>query len=438
MPNHNPTIHNYLCNSIEFNKTTPDLSITTLPHGSDATVEFAHIPIFPTNLNFSGVFAIHAWIKPHAGASIHARIIQTPARGVNGVTNAFMFGLLGDDTFYGTVNNALRIGMGIHKSSSSQDVKVTCLPVLRPDIWHHIVGQVVTGEPNFIEIYVDGCKAELIDHVDLDYTLLTNSTNPVTGLMVGWDANLEGPFKGNIASLAIFNRSLTSEEIKTLAMGTANLTGVKSTLKSTVVAWWKMGDKDPVGLATLNDAVGTNHLTTVNMSEANRLTDVPAERPRQHQNLHISTGCDEIKFDPNGVGCSFIWDSFPTIDAGNAFPFGWFGAKETNDKFERVNLAGRMSVLRFNKDDEADVMFITNVETGSVGNTFKFGPSEEPDFTEYCMEFVARSNGDGSGEGTGAGTHFFGFIEDPHGDLLPVLQMEIFLIRSALQFSIHF
>ncbi len=412
MPNPNPTIHNYLNESIEFNKTTPNLSITAVPHGADATVEFAHIPTFPIDFNFSGSFAIHAWIKADATCSIHSRIINTPAWGVEEVTNAFAFGLLGNDTFYGTANNALRIGMGVDPSGT-QNVKVTCLPVLRPDNWHHVVGQLVVGEPNTIEIYIDGCKADLIDHADLDYSLTTNTGGTdATGLVVGWDPDLDGPFKGNIASIAVFNRDLTPDEIETLAQGTINLTGVSQNLKSSLVSWWKMGDNDTTNLTTLNDSVGTNHLTTINMTESNRLTDNPPEMPRQHQNLHISTGCDEIKLDPNGVGCPFLWDSFPTLDNPDSIPRGWFGDKNAADKFERVMIAGRLSVLRLAKNSSNDEMYMTNLPTDATGETLLFGNPSHPDPTEYCFETVVRNGGAG-GENPNDNL-YMGFVASPH------------------------
>ena len=107
MPNHNPTRTNYLCNSIDFNPNT----LLNLPHGDDGTIQFAHVDPFPTAFNFPGAFAIEAWVKPSGETLIQSRIIQTPAKNVNGVTNAFMLGLLGDESFYGTDFNGLRIGM---------------------------------------------------------------------------------------------------------------------------------------------------------------------------------------------------------------------------------------------------------------------------------------------------------------------------------------
>ncbi len=413
MPNPNPTIHNYLNESIEFNKTSPDLSITTLPHGTDNTVEYAHVPTFPTALNSISEYAIHAWIKADATCSIHSRIIQTPKKGTEGVTNAFMFGLLGDDAFYGTVNNALRLGMSIDREGSS--TRVTCDPVIKPDTWHHVVGQVNSGV--FLEIYVDGCIRELVAHAPLDYTLDTSNTIDPTGLVVGWDPNLAGPFKGNISSLAIFNRRLTAEEIATLAQGTTNLIGVSQNLKSSLFAWWKMGDKDPTGLVTLNDSVGTNHLTTRNMDENNRKEDVPPEAPRKHHCLHLSTGADVLPLDPNGVGCPFLWDSFRVIDAPTVIPHGWFGnIDDVHDTFTRRNIPGRLSVLRFNKGGDGtgdEVMFITNVASGATGNTLVFGNPGNPDPTEYCMEILASSR-QPNAEAAG-GIHYFGFINDPHG-----------------------
>lgn len=414
MPNPNPTIHNYLNESIEFNKTSPNLSITTLPHGVDPTVEYAHIPVFPTAFNFSGDFAIHAWINASASCSIHSRIIQTPKIDTEGVTDAFMFGLLGDDTFYGTVNNALRIGMS-NVSSEGQVVKVTCDPVIKPDTWHHVVGQLSGGFS--IEIYVDGVKRDLVGHAAIDYTATTNTGGiDPTGLVVGWDANLDGPFKGTMASLAVFNRKLTVEEIATLAQGTTNLVGVSQNLKSSLVAWWRMGDKDSTGLAVINDAIGTNHLTTINMDENNRKEDVPPEAPRKHHCLHLSTGADVLPLDPNSVGCSFIWDSFWSIAGPTVFPNGWFGNIDAvHDTFTRRNIPGRLSVLSFNKGGDGtgdEPMFITNVASGATGNTLQFGNPGDPDPTEYCMEILAASRHPSESSG---GIHYFGFIQDPHG-----------------------
>ncbi len=420
MPNHNPTIHNYLCNSVQFNS---GLSVTEHPHGADNMVEFAHIPVFPTAFNFPGDFAIHAWVKIDGTSSICTRIIQTPAKGVNGVTHAFMLGLLGDDTFFTTPHNALRVGMAVDSSEGTTTV-ITLNPVIRDNTWHHIVGQSAFSDGPAIQIYVDGCLQTTIVTDALDYTLGDNTggepagTN-TTGLVVGWDAALEGPLVGSIASLALINRLLTSEEIKTLAMGTANIIGVKSTLKSVVVAWWRMGDKDPVGLATLNDSVGTNHLTTINISAGNLKTDVPAERPREHQYLHLSTGCDELKCDPDSVGFPFIWDSFSVLDDEDAIPHGWFGAKEVTDKFYRIPERGRLGGLQMLKVSAANQMFITNAASSvfgqpTPGGTIAFGHSKSRVTNEVCLEGLFYNDNLG-----GDGIIYFGWVKNPHSFASP-------------------
>ncbi len=408
MPNVNPTNHNYLCNSIDFNSS---LIISSLPHGVDPTAEFAHIPVFPTELNFSGEFAIHAWINASASCSMHSRIIQTPAFGENEVTNAFMLGLLGDDTFYSGSNNALRIGMGTDNNGETQDVKVTRLPVLKPNNWHHIVGQVVIGEPNTIEIYVDGCKRDLIDHPDLDYSLTTNTGGTdATGLVIGWDANLDGPFKGPIASLAIFNRALTSEEIETLAQGTINLIGVSQSLKSSLVSWWKMGDKDPANISQLLDSVNTNHLTTINMGSGNLLIDIPPEAPRKHHCLHMTTGADEIQFEPYGMLQPYMWETFHVLDDPDVFPLGWFGSKHADDKFSTTSLLARLSPLLFTKINTTVPMFITNVSSTSTMSTLDFNAGAEIDNVDYCMEVLMQFMNN-----SGTNTVIIGFVNNPHG-----------------------
>lgn len=411
MPNHNPTIHNYLCNSVEFNS---GLDITEVPHRADTSVEFAHIDPFPTELNFSGDFAIHAWVKIDATSSLHTRIIQTPEKGVNGVTHAFMLGLLGDGEFYDTVHNSLRIGMAVDSSVSASTV-VTLNPVIRDNTWHHIVGQTVFADGPSIQIYVDGCRQDTTVTDALDYELNDNTggTDP-SGLVVGWDAALEGPLKGSIASIALINRLLTEEEIKTLAMGTANLTGVKSNLKPDIISWWQMGDKDPVGLAQLLDHVSTNHLTTINMSSANFKTDIPAERPREHQYLHLSTGCDELKCDPDSVGLPFIWDSFSVLEGEDTFPQGWFGAKEVTDKFHRPPFKGRLGLLTMRKFDPAAVMFITNVDSSIIGQsvpggTIAFGHAKSRVTNKIVLEGLFCNTSI-----SGDSINYFGWVNDPH------------------------
>ncbi len=407
MPNHNPTLHNYLCNSVSF---LPGKDATTVPFGPDPDTEFAHIDPFPSTFDLSPPFAIHAWVRWNKFSSIRSRIISTPAKGA-GITTAFTLGLFGDEVFYGTTTNALRVGMGVDGAALTS-TKVSSEPVLREKEWVHVIGQIDSG---IIKIYINGCLIDVIDHIPVDFSPADNTagggTNP-TGLVVGWDPNLDGPMDGEIASLAIINRALTLEEVETLAMGTTSLTGVKSFLKPNVIAWWKMGDGDPVGLATLLDSVGTNHLITVNITENRRVTDVPAERPRQHQYLHIATGCDELKLEPNTIGCSFLWDSFPVLDNPNSVPRNWFGDKQLTDQFERVMIAGRISVLRLAKNTTGNGMFMTNLPTNAVGGTILFGNPGHPDPTEYCFETVVRNNGSG-GEPPGDNL-YMGFVEDPH------------------------
>ncbi len=424
MPNHNPTRTNYLCNSVDFNS-----GVTlSLPEGANASIEFARIPIFPTVFDFTESFTIEAWVKPSGEALIRSRIVQTKEKeSFPGLNRGFMLGLLGDETFYGTDHNALRVGISTRVEDKAgpggggegqSEYKVTCDPVLKRDTWHHIIGHIIIDPPNSdtFEIYVDGCKRDLIDHPPIDYTLDTSNTVDPTEFVVGWDPDLEAPFKGAMASLAFFNRLLTSEEIETLAQGISNLLAPKSLLKSTLVAWWQMGDGDPADLSQLLDSVSTNHLTTINMDNNNLLTEVPKERPRKHQCTHAHTYGDELKLDPNSFGSSFLWESWSTISDPDTVPFGWFGAKEATDKFQRVNIPGRLSVLRLHKGSDANEIFITNIETASVGNTLTFGNPLARQPTDYCMECVVRHHDDGGSEGTGDGNHYFGWIEDPHGD----------------------
>ena len=234
MPTTNPTIHNFLDNSINFNSTES----ITLPHGTSSTIQFAH-RTFPTKFNFSA-FAVHAWIKPSATASIRSRVIQTNARLTGGVTNAFMVGLLGDFDYFdrGTIN-ALRIGMSVDPDGTQVN-KVTSEPVLRLNTWQHIVCQRTDGA-GALEIYVDGLQCDIGDHEDLDYTVTDNSPDTTPeGIIVGWDPNLNGPYKGNIASLALFNRALTGDEIRTMALGPMNILNSTSGLTVDCVAWWEI------------------------------------------------------------------------------------------------------------------------------------------------------------------------------------------------------
>lgn len=399
--------YNHTINSVSFNSS---LSITSVPHGVDTGAEFAHIPVFPTAFNFSGTFAIQVWVKFSATASIRSRIIATNARTVGGVTNAFTLSLLGDETFFGTSNNALRVGMGVDPDGT-QIVQATSEPVIKPDTWHHIVGQVISTSPSVINIYVDGCLRDTVAHKDLDYAATTNTggTNPV-GLVVGWDPRLSGPFKGNISSLVVFNRNLTETEVEWLSHGPCRPQGTVITILLTdIVAWWKMGDGDVTGLATLTDSAGTHNLTTVNMSASNLSTDFPEEKPKQHQRMQISKVCSGPDFRPNEIGCTFLWDSFASIDVATNFPLGWFGIVQADDAIQRVNEVGRLSVLRFSMSgNDTDVLYMTNVSTNAVGNTFLWGHAADPDTTEYCMEILVRTSS------ANADLHYFGFVNAPH------------------------
>lgn len=411
MPTTNPTIHNWIDNSISFNST----ETITLPQGVDTTVQFAHRTTFPTAFNFSA-FAVHAWIKPSATTSIRSRVIQTNARTVGGVTNAFMVGLLGDTTFFGgTAHNALRVGMSVDPDGTQVN-RVTSEPVLRPDTWHHILCQRTDGA-GAIEIYVDGCQQDLVAHADIDYSSTTNTggTTP-SGIVVGWDPNLDGPFKGNIASLALFNRALTGDEIRTLAMGPTNILNSTSGLTVNCAAWWKMGDDDATGLGILlDDTTNQYNLTSVNLAEGQRTTDVPKEHPPIHKDTHVSTGCDKLPVDPGTVICPIIWDSFARGNDQSVAPLGWFPNPTAGDDFDRVAVVGRTSVLRFNHAAAARPQFLTNYDVAGVGGTLLFGNPLHPDPTEYCMEFVARS------VTTADDIHYFGFVENPHtvGNAIP-------------------
>lgn len=134
-----------------------------------------------------------------------------------------------------------------------------------------------TGQWNHILATFDGTDAKIFIN-----GVLRNTWSPTTPYTIsGWStfyigrrfANLSDMFNGNLDEVAMWDNDQSSN-VSTIYNGgePADLTSLSP------LSWWRMGDGDTWGGSswTLTDnGSGGNDATSVNMEEADRVTDVP-------------------------------------------------------------------------------------------------------------------------------------------------------------------
>lgn len=139
--------------------------------------------------------------------------------------------------------------------------------------WHHVLICFDLSQgtiANKIRPFVDG-----VDVYNSASALGTTFPISTGGVWLGEEANgYLAPFLGNIDEVAIWG---TDQRTNASAIYNSGVPFDLSTLATTPDHWWRMGDGDSWSGSQwlLNDNIGTYDLDSINMEEADRVTDVP-------------------------------------------------------------------------------------------------------------------------------------------------------------------
>lgn len=148
--------------------------------------------------------------------------------------------------------------------------------ILTPNTWHHIMVCVDLTDvlvANRGRIFVDGVDQTASGFSQLNETIFPTSNSP---LWIGEDKNgWYNPHLKQIDEFAMWVGSDQRANVSDIYNG-----GVPfdlSTLATAPDHWWRMGDNDTWSGSqwTLSDNIGSYDLNSINMEEADRVTDVP-------------------------------------------------------------------------------------------------------------------------------------------------------------------
>lgn len=139
-------------------------------------------------------------------------------------------------------------------------------------VWNHILIGVDLATAGNIQMFVNGIDVLDVQNMGSRVSFATSSG----AFYIGEDANgYLNPLLGEIDEFAMWVNSDQSANVSDIYNG-----GVPfdlSTLATAPSHWWRMGDNDTWSGSqwTLSDNIGSYDLNSINMEEADRVTDVP-------------------------------------------------------------------------------------------------------------------------------------------------------------------
>ena len=136
--------------------------------------------------------------------------------------------------------------------------------------WIHIVATYDgSSSSSGIKLYLNGSRVDDIDNNSGTYVAMENTTNK---LFIG--RTLTTYSNGSMDEVSIFNTELSASDVATIFNN-----GTPNDISSlSPISWWRMGEEASWNGSqwTLTDqGSGGNNATSVNMEEADRVTDVP-------------------------------------------------------------------------------------------------------------------------------------------------------------------
>ena len=137
------------------------------------------------------------------------------------------------------------------------------------DNWHLVV-MAYDSATDDLELYVDGVVSS--------YSIANNQAFPSGRRITSSDLEfgyfgVASHFQGNFDEITYWDKFLTVPEVFALYNAGVPENIREHSAYANVVSWWKMGESDSA--PTINDNVGDNHATMVNMDNSNFVGDVP-------------------------------------------------------------------------------------------------------------------------------------------------------------------
>jgi hypothetical protein len=169
-------------------------------------------------------------------------------------------------------NNKLSFFMGTLSGNQYLFVQSANVSTHSNGNWHHLAvtydgSRSTTG----INMYFNGSPLSV---TSVNNVSPINVQNSVEFLLGARGLTYSNRLNGSLDEVAVFNTELSASDITTIYNS-----GVPNDLSSlSPVSWWRMGDGDTWGGSswTLTDnGSGGNDATSVNMEEADRVTDIP-------------------------------------------------------------------------------------------------------------------------------------------------------------------
>ena len=199
----------------------------------------------PTSFTDTGNFSISAWVKYTTTSSLYILSIRD---------NRFLY-----------VNTGKIVGA--YRNSAGSFISITSPSLYNNNNWHHVL--FVKNSTNLI-LFVDGIQ------------VISNSSGGATQSggssfarisARAFNATPTNYYNGLVDEIAFF-QSDQSANISTIYNS-----GVPTDLTSlSPLSWWRMGDGDTWGgtnWTLIDNGSGGNDATSVNMEQADRVTDVP-------------------------------------------------------------------------------------------------------------------------------------------------------------------
>lgn len=136
---------------------------------------------------------------------------------------------------------------------------------------HYVICFGDAGDPN-VRFYINGV-------LDATWSETLPLNVPSQGLYFGASPNtgsataLRYYFRGAINNVSYWNKKLSITEVQEIYNGGSPDQLTATSMAANLTSWWKFGTGDT--FPTLNDTVGSNPATMVNMIAGNLITDVP-------------------------------------------------------------------------------------------------------------------------------------------------------------------
>jgi len=206
----------------------------------------------PASLQITGALTISAWVKT---ASNKDAIIVSKDDQTNRSFTLWA-NLAGGGANY----------TSLYVFSGGAATSVISNTLLTAGTWHHVMAVYVPSTT--MKIYING-----VLNKENTTSIPASIDNDPANFLIGKGLSAGYNFYGNIDEVAIWNSDQSANISTIYNSGTpADLTSLSP------VSWWRMGDGDTWGGSswTLTDnGSGGNDATSVNMEEADRVTDVP-------------------------------------------------------------------------------------------------------------------------------------------------------------------